>query len=206
MKIIDISRQISSKTPVYPKNPKVRIKEHKGKRSVLSEITFGSHTATHIDAPKHVFKNGAGIDKISLSVFYGPCRVLDMSKVKDTVKIFDLKKYNIKKHERILVKTKNSSRPFKRFYSHYISLDGDAADYLAHIGIQLFGIDYMSIKKKGFPDNRPHTSLLKKKIPIFEGLDLSKAKPGKYTFIGFPLKFGSIDGSPARAVLVKATT
>jgi len=37
---------------------------------------------------------------------------------------------------------------------------------------------------------------------IFEGLDLSKVKPGKYFFVGLPLKLMGLDGSPARAILL----
>jgi len=203
MKIIDISREIKNSTPVYPGNPRVKITRHKGATSVHSEILLGSHTATHIDAPVHALKGGAGMDKLALEKFIGPCRVLDVSDAKDSVKIEDLKKYKIKKGERVLVKTSNSKRQFKKFYNDYVYLDGDAADYLARIGIILFGIDYLSVKKRGGKDNRPHTSLLKKSIPILEGLDLSKVQEGRYEFVGLPLKLGFIDGSPCRAVLIK---
>jgi len=202
VKIIDISHSISKATPVYPGNPKVKIKTIRGKTSTHSEVFFGTHTATHVDAPMHVFKNASGLNAISLDTMVGPCRVLDMTNVKESIRISDLKKYKIKKGERILVKTKNSARPFKKFYNNYIYLDGDAAEYLTKINIQLFGIDYLSVKKRGGSDNRPHTALLRKKIVIFEGLDLSKVKPGKYYFIGLPLKFESIDGAPARAILL----
>jgi hypothetical protein len=68
--------------------------------------------------------------------------------------------------------------------------------------IILFGIDYLSVKKKGSADNRAHTELLSKGIAIFEGLDLSKVEEGEYFFIGLPLKFSGLDGSPVRAVLI----
>ena len=202
-KIIDISLPIDEKTVVYPGNPKVNIKTMYGKTSTYSEIKFGSHTATHIDAPKHVFKRGFGVDKIDLKKVIGECRVLDMTNVKEAVKVGDLKKVNIKKGERILVKTKNSQKGFKKFYNDYIYLDGAAAEFLAQKKILLFGIDYLSVKKRGGKDIRPHTELLKNGIVIFEGLDLSKVKPGKYFFIGLPLKFTDLDGAPARAVLLE---
>lgn len=202
-KIIDISLPIDEKTVVYPGNPKVSIKTIYGKTSTHSEIKFGSHTATHIDVPKHVFKKGFGVDKIDLKKVIGECRVLDMTRVKESIKSEDLKKENIKKRERILVKTKNSLRGFKKFYDDYIYLDGDAAEFLAQKKILLFGIDYFSVKKRGGKDTRPHTELLRNGIVIFEGLDLSKVKAGKYFLIGLPLKFTNLDGAPARAVLLK---
>ena len=39
--------------------------------------------------------------------------------------------------ERILLKTRNSIRGFKDFYDDYVYLDGDAADYLASLGVLL---------------------------------------------------------------------
>lgn len=205
MKIYDISLSLDNQTIIYPGNSKINIEPY---RSIpeyptnLSKIIFGSHSGTHIDAPRHVDKKAIGVDKINLESCIGPCRVLDMICAMESVKISDLEKEKIKSGERILVKTKNSIRGFEKFYEDYIYLDGDAADYLANIGIILFGIDSLSIKKRGGSDMRPHTSLLKKNIILFEGLDLSEVEPGEYQFIGLPLKFTDLDGAPARAVLV----
>ena len=215
MKIYDISLSLDNRTIIYPGNPKINIEPH---RSIpeyptnLSKITFGSHTGTHVDAPRHVNNKAIGVDKINLESCIGLCRVLDMTGVSESIKISDLEKENIRQGERILVKTKNSIRSFSsksasgggKFYEDYIYLDGDAADYLANIGIILFGIDSLSIKKRGGSDTRPHTSLLKKNIVLFEGLDLSKIEPGEYQFIGLPLKFTDLDGAPARAVLISS--
>ena len=201
-KIIDISLLLSDKTIVYPGNPEIKIATIPGKTSTRSEITIGSHAGTHLDAPKHVFENGAGVDKVDLNKIVGECRVLDMTRVKEVIGVDDLKKEKIKKGERILVKTKNSKRGFEKFYDDYIYLGGEAAEFLAKKKIALFGMDYLSVKKRGGPDNRPHTELLRSGVVIFEGLDLSKVKPGKYFFVGLPLKFAGLDGAPARAVLI----
>ena len=201
-KIIDISLLLSDKTIVYPGNPEIKIATIPGKTSTHSEITIGSHAGTHLDAPKHVFENGAGVDKVDLNKIVGECRVLDMTRVKEVIGADDLKKEKIKKGERILVKTKNSKRGFEKFYDDYIYLGGEAAEFLAKKRIALFGMDYLSVKKRGGPDNRPHTELLRSGVVIFEGLDLSKVKPGKYFFVGLPLKFAGLDGAPARAVLI----
>ena len=201
-KIIDISLALEEGMITYPNNPEFKIQSFQDLTSAHSVIEMGTHTGTHIDAPRHVFKNGKGVSRIPLTAYVGKCRVLDLSMVKESITINDLKKYRIKKGERILVKTRNSTRGFKKFYNDYTYIDGDTADYLAEKGIILFGIDYLSVKKRGGSDHRPHTSILKKGIVIFEGLDLSKVSEGVYTFIGLPLKLGNIDGAPARAVLV----
>lgn len=209
-KLIDISLPLYNGMITYPGNPELRMRPTRsGQKSLvfpsfLTEISMGSHTGTHVDSPSHVFPKGKAVDAIKLTQLVGNCRVLNMTHVKKAVMVSDLEKENIKKGERILVKTKNSisTKSFKEFYNDYIYLDGDAAEYLAKKNICLFGIDYLSVKQKGSLDHRPHTALLKKNIPIFEGLDLSKVKPGKYFFIGLPLKFIGIDGAPARAILM----
>lgn len=206
MRIYDISLSLNSKTIIYPGNPGMFIKPHKivpEYPTNLSQIIFGSHTGTHADAPRHIDSGAIGVDKIDLGKCIGPCRVLDFANVEEKIAVADLERCNIQAGERILARTKNSLRGFSQFFENFIYLDGDAADYLALKRIALFGIDSLSIKKCGGKDTRPHTSLLRKNIVIFEGLDLSKVKPGSYQFIGLPLKFTDLDGAPARAVLIK---
>jgi len=205
MKIYDISLPLDNKTVIYPGNPRISIEPHRTVPEYptnLSKIIFGSHTGTHVDSPRHVDNSAIGVDQVSLEACIGPCRVLDMRGVEEKITITDLEKENIQKGERILTKTQNSLRGFTEFYDVSIYLDGDAADFLADKGIILFGIDWLSIKKRGDEDTRPHTSLLSKNIVLFEGLDLSDIEPGEYQFIGLPLKFTALDGAPARAVLI----
>ena len=202
-KILDISIPIQEGMLTYPNNPEVAFRGVRTKSSWLTELTLGSHTGTHIDAPRHVFENGVGVDELSLDCFVGPCRVPDMTQVKNSVEVGDLEKYDIKKGERILIKTSNSLRGFKEFYNDYIYLAGDAAAFLAQKEITLFGTDYLSIKQKGSEDNRPHTELLGKGIPTIEGLDLSGDDTGEYFFVGLPLRLKDLDGSPIRAALIQ---
>lgn len=202
MKIFDISLTIKKDMIIYPNNPIPEFLEIKTKTSYITKMILGSHTGTHIDTPRHIYKKGYGVDKINLSKLIGNCRVLDLTKVDFSITKNDLEKFNIKKGEKILIKTKNSLRGFNKFYENYIFLSGEAAKFLVNKKIDLFGIDALSVKQKGSLDNSPHIELLKNNILIFEGLDLSKIKPGNYFFIGLPLKIKDLDGAPARVVLL----
>lgn len=201
--MIDISISIGQNTIIYPHNPPVKITMFKnpGGFSYLSQISIGSHTGTHIDAPKHVLKDGAMIHALPLHIFVGPCRVLDMTASNVSITKKDLLKKNIQTKERILFKTKNSLKGYNTFYSDYIFLSSDGAVYLAEKKAMLVGIDYLSIKQRGSKDNTPHTALLNNAIPILEGIDLSQAKERSYFLVALPLKFDSIEASPCRAVL-----
>lgn len=205
MKIFDISLPLNGQTITYPGTIPLKIIPTRSSvtGSALSEITLSSHAGTHIDAPAHVIEGGKTIEQIDLVVFFGSCRVLDLTEVKEGISVADLENKNIKEGERILLKTNNSKRGFDKFYEDYVYLSSDAAAYLAGLNIKLVGIDFLSIKKKGLPDNRSHSEFLSKNIPIIEGLNLAEVSEGEYTLIAFPLAFGGIDGSPVRAILLK---
>lgn len=202
VRLIDISLPLHGQTVVYPGNPRVRIRPRHGKTSWHSEITLGSHSGTHVDAPRHAFKTGRGVDRLSLAAFYGPCRVLDVTRARTAIATADLASFRIRRGERILLKSCNSRRGFTRWRDDYIWLSPEAAAFLAARRVALVGIDALSVKQRGSPDNRPHTALLSRGIPIIEGLDLSRVKPGRYVFVGLPLKFVGLDGAPVRAVLL----
>lgn len=188
---------------IYPGDPQVKFKPWPGEKWGLTELTLGTHTGTHADAPRHVFKNGKRIDELPLEKFVGPCRVLDMTHVKGAIELSDLKAERIKKGERILVKTRNSLRSQEVFRPDYVYLSGDATEYLAKLPIALFGIDAFSVKQRGSDDLRPHTVLLKKNIVILERINLKNVAPGNYMLLALPLKLKGLDGSPVRAVLIK---
>lgn len=211
MKIIDISVPINNETVVYPNNPKVTLETVSRlpeASSQLTKISFGSHTATHIDAPSHTLSNGSSIDSYPLEHFIGECWVFDFSYLKpgELITVSDFEKFldgsEIKEGDRILVKTSNSLRGYTEFYDDFVALDGDCADWLAEKNINLFGIDYLSIKQRGSADNRAHNSLLSKNIPIVEGLNLKEVVAGKYDLFCPPLNITGIDGAPARAILI----
>lgn len=193
MKIFDISLPLNEQTITYPGTTPLKINPTRSSvtGSVLSEITMSSHTGTHIDAPSHVLEYGKTIDQIDLETFFGPCRVLDLTEVVDGILVKDLENKNIKEGERILLKTTNSF------------LTSEAASYLAGLNIKLVGIDSLSIKQRGLKDNRAHSELLSKNIPIIEGLNMANIEEGEYTLVAFPVKFTGIDGSPARIVLIR---
>ena len=203
-KIIDISLPLNPRTMVYPGNPQIVFEPLKsGGGSQLTKITIGSHSGTHVDAPLHAISTGSSIDVYSLNSFVGPCRVIDVTESQESVQKSDLEKKSIVPKERILLKTQNSLRGYKTFLNDFTYISGEASKYLASKQTLLVGFDYLSVKKRGSPDNKSHTALLGKNIPIVEGLDLLKVEEGEYFLVVLPLKLTDLDGSPARAVLLR---
>lgn len=203
--IIDISLPIDEHTILYPGNPPVTIETLKSAtgQTYLSRLSLGTHTGTHIDAPRHVQELGLGVDELDLKSLIGPCRVIDFTQSVECIKREELLAKKIQNRERILAKTTNSTRGYKTAYDDYIYLSSEGAEYLKKQHVTLFGIDYLSVKKRGSADNRPHTELLDNNIPIIEGIDLSQVEEGEYTLIALPLRLVGLDGSPIRALLLK---
>jgi arylformamidase len=106
-------------------------------------------------------------------------------------------------HRRVLLKTRNSAllaRP--DFVRDYTYLTPEGAAYLVERGVELVGIDYLSIEQFRSGHHRTHRALLERGVIIVEGLNLVEPTPGVYELYCLPLKLVGRDGAPARAVLV----
>ncbi len=205
--IYDISLPIVTDGLVYPGNPGITITPQqeisKGAGANVSALAFGSHTATHVDAPKHFFDNGAGVDLLPLDVLMGPAVVIAMDDSVMAVGAEQLERHELKKHTRVLIKTRNSSFIHEReFHKDYTYLAPDGAEYLVNLGVKLVGVDYLSVEQFHSGHHKTHRALLEKGIVIVEGLDLSKPAMGPYELRVLPLRIAGLDGAPARAVLV----
>lgn len=205
-KWIDISVTIRSGMVHWPDNPEVKVEMmldmSRGDVCNVSTLSLGSHTGTHMDAPRHFIANGKGLDKMPIDATIGPARVIEI-KDRESVKPEELKPHRIRPGERILLKTRNSRVSWKTdaFDEDFIFISKEAAAFLAERKVQTVGIDYLSVggfKKDGV---ETHEALLGAGIWVIEGLNLSKVQPGKYDLICLPLKVLNSDGAPARAVL-----
>lgn len=205
MKIYDLSPEISEDTVIYKdkpeKKPGIKMTRTLKKGANESRLEMESHTGSHADAPYHFFEDGETIDKLDLEKFMGKAIVLDFAKVKNSITKIHLKniKLKIQKNEIVLLKTKN--KPDKKFNFNFTYLEKSGAEYLASRKVKAVGIDNLGIERSQ-PSHETHKILLSKGIVIFEGLDLSRVKQGKYYFHGYPLKIKKGDASPVRALLV----
>ncbi|MCC6313310.1 MAG: cyclase family protein [Thermomicrobiales bacterium] len=69
MPLLDLSHPLTMKTPVYPGDPAVRLTPWETALPWrVTELVLGSHSGTHMDAPRHCLPDGATIDA------YGPDR------------------------------------------------------------------------------------------------------------------------------------
>lgn len=173
----------------------------------LTQMQLSAHTGTHMDAPRHFVKDGRTMESMPLDAVIGPCRVIEL-KHKEAITVEELKPFKLKKGERVLFKTRNSTKSWKlaktsTFDEKFIYIPTSTAQYLVDCGIQTVGVDYLSVGGWQKDGVECHQILLGAEVWIIEGLNLAKVEPGKYDLVCLPIKILGADGAPARAILKK---
>ena len=207
-RIYDISLGVIAGGVVYPGNPPIEIELQqalaRGDGANVSSLAFGSHTATHVDAAKHFFDDGQTVDHLPLERLIGPCVVLEFDDRVMSIGKAELLRHDLTGVKRVLCKTRNS-RALQRqpdFAKDYTYISPEGAEYLVSLGVELVGVDYLSVEQFKSGHHRTHRALLEAEVVIIEGLALGEILPGKYQLICLPLKLAGLDGAPARAVLI----
>ena len=208
MRIYDLTIGISPGLPVWPGDPPVTLERVKkiaeGANANVSHLACGVHTGTHVDAPVHFIDGAPGIDSLSLKVLTGRAYVIDLRNAQ-VLDAATLEASEIPpRTRRILFKTRNSAlwaRQEKEFQTDFVAVEASGAEWLVRKGVQLVGVDYLSVAPYG--NSRPtHRILLEAGVAVVEGLDLSQVSQGRYALYCLPLKLVGSDGAPARVILV----
>ena len=207
MTLHDISLTITEDLPTWPGDLKIKLERisqiKEGEVANLTHISSSVHVGTHVDAPAHFLEDGDTVESIPLDLLVGPAEVIEIT-TDQVITANDLQVAGVTgKIKRLLIKTSNSSfwaEGVREFQEEFIALNSGAAAYLVDCGVEVVGIDYLSIAP--FTDPEPtHRILLEAGILIIEGLDLSRIDPGPYRLLCLPLKIGGSDGAPARVLL-----
>jgi arylformamidase len=205
MNIIDISWPITQNMTAYKNESVVHyttLRTLEKDKVQKTQITLDSQTGTHVDAPFHFLSHGAKSDAMKLDHLIGNCVVIDMTHIEESISADDLEEYDLEGCDIIVFKTRNSDRqPTDSFDHDFIYLDASAATYLAELGVQAVGIDYLGIERNN-PNHDTHRILFDANIAIIEGLRLAHVEEDAYFFVCLPLAVVGLDGAPARAILV----
>ncbi len=209
MQIYDVTLGVQPDMPVWPGDPSVTLERAKkieeGANSNVSHLDMGVHTGTHVDAPVHFLPGQTGVDQLSLDVLLGPALVVELSAETEQITADVVHHAHIPSNtRRVLFKTRNSAfweRGEKAFQPGFCGVEADGAQALVDLGIQLVGIDYLSVAP--YHKSRPtHEILLKAKMVIIEGLNLAGVPAGLYQLYCLPARLVGSDGAPARVLLM----
>lgn len=188
MTIYDITKELFS-TETYPGDPVPAksswLSMSKGDKCNLTSLSLGSHSGTHIDAPKHFIANGKDVSEVSLEYCIGSCQVIHYD---GRIKQQFWSEYSFQGIERIL-------------FQGQVMIDETAAENIVRHGIKLIGVETPTVGDKSCQEN-VHKILLEKEIVILENLQLNNISEGRYFLLAQPLKMQGSDGSPVRALLI----
>ena len=211
MTIYDISLSISPNLPTWPGDPGLNLEQYatmdKGENYNATQISSSVHMGTHVDAPRHFFNDGSTVEQLPLEVLTGPCYVTQLPDGIDAITSEVLDRTEITSEmKRVLFGTSNShywAKGVSKFQTDFVAITEDGAQWLVERGIQLVGVDYLSVAP--YEESIPtHRVLLQAGVVIVEGLDLSNVMRGFYDLYCLPLKIAGSDGAPARAILVQS--
>jgi arylformamidase len=204
MKIYDISLSLSANTvrwvTAQPFELIERKRMNRGDTNNSSSIHTSAHAGTHVDAPFHFVPGGITIESLPLELFIGPAQVCVVDAA-GRITANDISRLNLAGEKRVLFKTRNSDLLQKPDYdSSFVAFSVDGAKALVELGVQLVGLDYLSVARAD--EQVPvHRAFLDHGVVLVEGIDLSEVPAGRYELICPPVKLAGSDGAPCRAFL-----
>jgi arylformamidase len=167
----------------------------------LTTLNMSAHSGTHLDAPLHFTDNGQAITDLDLGLFWGLAQVVTVPKQEGPLYPEDFRNYDLSLAQRLLVRSPSSFQSAADFPSKFVYPGLTLVNYLAELGIVLYGSDAPSMDAENSKSLEGHQALHRNGIAILEWLDLRVASDGLYELVAMPLKIEDGDGSPVRAVL-----
>lgn len=217
VRVADFTQPLGPDTPVLPGDPAVTLTPaatHASDGYAVTGICLGSHSGTHIDAPRHFFPDGPALSDFPVERSIGEGVILDLRPpvhaggrdvgsdqgrgLLDSQRIdaqrlaAALHRHPLQSGDRVLLWTGGAA-----------TLTREAAAMLVEAGVSLVGIDGPSIEAEGAPAGAypVHRLLLGSGVLIAENLcRLELLGEGRLQCALLPLAIQGTDGAPVRAV------
>jgi arylformamidase len=204
MSLIDISPPLRVGMGVFPGDALFEISQTftigPGCPVNVASIGMSTHCGAHADAPLHYDPAGASIDKVELSDFIGPARVIDARGKDPLCHLEEIAGALDGAPPRVLLRLMDRLDPMV-WPSGFRALAAETVEGLAARGIRLIGVDVPSVDPETSKDLPSHMACHRHDIRIVENLVLADVVPGDYELIALPLKLQGLDAAPLRAVL-----
>ncbi|SFR80259.1 cyclase family protein [Anaeromicropila populeti] len=212
MKNIDLTHCITENMTVYPGTEKPKLEaastyERDGFKETL--LTMFSHTGTHMDAPAHLFEQGASLDSYPADQFVGKGLVIDCRQYKEGQRIpmscINAVRENADLAEFILFYTGWDSKwGTEEYFRNYPCITEEVADYLIASKKKGVGLDVISIDPISDANLTIHRKIFSESnMVIIENLTrVGEIGNDIFTFCALPMKFKNADGAPVRAIAI----
>ena len=208
MRIVDLTMTWPD-VPTYPGHPEPTIHriasfETHGKQ--VSKLEIGTHSGTHIDAPRHYIEGGRTVESIPLEQMCGPALLVNLTGKPRPIYAGDIERVaNGRSVERVLLRYDGDRRLGSMdYYFGQPWLTYDAASWLLGNGCKLVGMDTpMPDGPEDIKTMPIHKVLLECGVVIAEYLiNLDKIGAETFDLIVAPLKIKEGDGAPARCFAI----
>jgi arylformamidase len=167
----------------------------------VGAVRLSTHAGTHVDAPYHVWEEGARTDAFDVSTFVGPAEVIAVEG-KGPIRPHHVSEITA---SRVLFRTTASALPAEVWPETIVPLDPETVSALEERDVVLVGTDAPSVDPLDSADLPAHHALIRAGIANLEGLTLADVDPGLYSLFALPMKMEDADAAPVRAVLGDAS-
>ncbi len=207
MRIIDISQRLDARTPLWPGEPALVVRQHAeigpGCPVNVGSVHLALHSGTHADAPFHYDAGGASSAETALDPYIGRCVVVDVRRASGAaVEAADIDWAALAAAQapRVLLRT-YARFPHAAWDSDFRAVSAEVIRRLAALGVVLIGTDAASLDPETSKTMDAHHAVRAADMRILEGLVLDDVAAGVYELIALPLPLAGADASPVRAVL-----
>ena len=211
--VVDLTHDLANGMPIYPGDPAPSFESYATleKNGVnLTRLVLGSHTGTHMDAPKHFIPGGISIDKIPAKSLIGEAYVVDLSQLPlgSGIRADDLSARldDVPLKDMILICYTGCSNHWleEDMRKNYTYLTGEAAEYLASKSVRGVGIDFLSVEAFGAKEAIAHKKLLGNGIFIIESISeaVSQFVGKRILLVCLPIRLMGGDGAPSRVLAI----
>lgn len=237
--VVDLTHPLDADAPFWPGDLGFTLRNdfdgatNDGQDSFSNSFSMGEHVGTHIDAPRHMNREGRTVDRIPLDRLIGPgvrvdvsARIADLKDRDACVSLEDLADWErrngpIPEGSIVLLRTGHSRHwGNRRFYLgtdgigesdshdlHFPGLAPEAARWLTEERrIRAVGIDTAGIDPGNSTEFPTHRILFAREIPAMENLANLEGLPDRgFVVVALPIKIRGGSGGPLRIVAILDT-
>ena len=217
-RIIDLSRPIHTRMPVFPAISKTYLGVFLGHQDTVRPggissqaniLVMCDHAGTHIDSPLHFNPDGTGIDKMPLDLMVGNAVMQDYGYKKNAESITpedieeNLEKINVDPHDLKYILFRTGAGEYydtDEYLGKYLEVRRDAVEWMLDRGIIVFGVDASTCDHA--KDRATHMLMRHRVCYHVENMaNLDKLPHNKtFTLVCTPLMMVNSSASPVRAL------
>ncbi len=193
VQLFDLTLPLGPGLPLQPGDPPLTLSSassHAVDGYQVTKVCLGSHTGTHVDAPRHFYPGGLTLDQFPLERLVGRGVVFDCREVAGSSVGYlvarQLQEHVVAPNGLVLLWTEGRL------------LTQEAAAMLLEAGVGLVGVDAPSLDAEPYP---VHRLLLAHNVLIVENLcGLGHLGTGPVECAFLPLALAGTDGAPVRGI------